>query len=128
MEIPSFFDLEVNLPPSKVPVAEARIELKDHLKELKLAPARDQVMVCTVIERSDAIARNVNLQLLDGGTKSLLAFETRKVFANAPAGHMVTIRRDFQAFDFEPNVNYPHWVKSSALQARWWKEWNGTMK
>ena len=128
MEIPSFFDLEVNLPPSKVPVAEARIELKDHLKELKLAPARDQVMVCTVIERSDAIARNVNLQLLDGGTKSLLAFETRKVFANAPAGHMVTIRRDFQAFDFEPNVNYSHWVKSSALQARWWKEWNGTMK
>ena len=128
MDLPSIFDLEINLPPSKVPVAEARIDLKDRLKELKLAPAKDQVMICTTIERSDAIARSVGLQVLDGGTKSLLAFETRKVFANAPAGHMVTIRRDFQAFDFEPNVNYSNWVKSSALQARWWKEWTGTMK
>ena len=128
MDLPSIFDLEIDLPPSKVPVAEARIDLKDRLKELKLAPAKDQVMICTTIERSDAIARSVGLQVLDGGTKSLLAFETRKVFANAPAGHMVTIRRDFQAFDFEPNVNYSNWVKSSALQARWWKEWNGTMK
>ena len=128
MELPSIFDLEINLPPSKVPVAEARIDVKDRLKELKLAPAKDQVMILTTIERSDAIARSVGLQVLDGGTKSLLAFETRKVFANAPAGHMVTIRRDFQAFDFEPNVNYSNWVKSSALQARWWKEWTGTMK
>ena len=128
MDLPSIFDLEINLPPSKVPVAESRLELKDRLKELKLAPAKDQVMICTTVERSDAIARSVGLQVLDGGTKSLLAFETRKVFAHAPAGHMVTIRRDFQAFDFEPNVNYSHWVKSSALQARWWKEWNGTMK
>ena len=128
MDLPSIFDLEVNLPPSKVPVAEARIELKDRLKELKLAPTKDQVMVCSVVERSDAIARSIGLQLLDGGTKSLLAFETRKVFANAPVGHVITIRRDFQAFDFEPNVNYSHWVKSSALQARWWKEWSGTMK
>ena len=128
MDIPSIFDLEINLPPSKVPVAEARIDLKDRLKELKLAPAKDQVMVCSTIERSDAIARSVGLQLLDGGSKSLLAFETRKVFASAPAGHMITIRKDFPAFDFEPNVNYSHWVKSSALQARWWKEWSGTMK
>ena len=128
MDLPSIFDLEINLPPSKVPVAEARIDLKDRLKELKLAPAKDQVMVCTVVERSDAIARSVGLQMLDGGSKSLLAFETRKVFASAPAGHMITIRKDFQAFDFEPNVNYSHWVKSSALQARWWKEWSGTMK
>ena len=126
MDIPSIFDLEINLPPSKV--AEARIDLKDRLKELKLAPAKDQVMVCSTIERSDAIARSVGLQLLDGGSKSLLAFETRKVFASAPAGHMITIRKDFPAFDFEPNVNYSHWVKSSALQARWWKEWSGTMK
>ena len=128
MDLKSVFDLEISLPPNKVPVAEARIDLKERLKELKLVPARDSVMVCTTIERSDAISRSVGLQLLDGGTKPLLAFETRKIFTSAPPGHMITIRKDFPAFDFEPNVNYSHWVKSSALQAHWWKEWNGQMK
>ena len=52
MDLPSIFDLEINLPPNKVPVAEARIDLKDRLKELKLAPARDSVMVKTTVERS----------------------------------------------------------------------------
>ena len=128
MDLPSIFDLEISLPPNKIPVAEARIDLKERLKELKLAPSKDGVMVCTTIERSDAIARNVSLQLIDGGTKPLLVFETQKIFANAPPGHMISIRKDYLAFTFEPNVNFSNWAKASALQACWWKEWKGQKK
>ena len=125
---PSVFSLGIDLPVNKVPVAESRLDLKERLKELNLAPAKNVVMVTTTIERSDNIARNVGLQIVDGGTKPLLVFEARKVFKDAPQGHYITIRKDFSAFSFEPNVNYSLWSRASSFQARWWKEWHGTMK
>ena len=122
------FSLDVDLPASKVPVVATRLGLKGGLQEMKLAPVKDQVMVVTTVERVDNVAKSVSLQVIDGGTKPLLVFEARKVFKSAPAGHVIVLRKDFTSFGWEPNVNYSGWLKSSAMQARWFKEWKNNLK
>ena len=119
------FSLDVDLPASKVPAVSSRLGLKAGLQEMKLAPVKDQVMVCTTVERVDNM---VSLQVIDGGTKPLLIFEARKVFKSAPAGHVIVLRKDFTSFCWEPNVNYSSWQKSSTMQARWFKEWKSNLK
>ena len=126
--INEIFSLDVDLPASKVPVVATRMGLKAGLQEMKLAPVKDQVMVVTTVERVDNVAKSVSLQVIDGGTKPLLIFEARKVYKAAPAGHMIVLRKDFTSFSWEPNVNYSGWLKSSAMQARWFKEWKNNLK
>ena len=122
------FSLDVDLPANKVPVVATRLGLKGGLQEMKLAPVKDQVMVVTTVERVDNVAKSVSLQVIDGGNKPLLIFEARKVFKAAPAGHMIVLRKDFTSFSWEANVNYSGWLKSSTMQARWFKVWKDNIK
>ena len=122
------FQLDVDLPASKVPVVDSRENLKSRLKELNLGPAKDGFMVVTTIFKADNVANQVSFQVVDGGTKPNVVFDAKKVFKNASEGHSITIRKDFASFTFEPNVNYSGWVKSSELQARFWKSWRGSVK
>ena len=122
------FSLDVDLPATKVPAVSSRLGLKAGLQEMKLAPVKDHVMVCTTVERVDNVANSVSLQVIDGGTKPLLILEARKVYKSAPAGHVIAVRKDFTSFSWEPNINYSPWQKSSTLQARWFKEWKGNLK
>ena len=85
-------------------------------------------MACTTVERVDGVARSVSLQLVQGESKPLLCIDARKVFRRAKPGHYITLRSDFNAFTFEPNVNYSGWLKSDTLETRYWSEWKGTIK
>ena len=122
------FQLDVDLPLSKVPTVDSRDNLKTRLKELNLGPTKDGFMVVTTITKSDNVSHAVSYQVVDGATKPNIVFDARKVFKNAGEGHSITLRKDFSTFTFEPNVNYSRWVKSSDLQARFWKNWNGSIK
>ena len=122
------FQLEVDLPLNKVPIVEARNDLKMRLQERNIGPTKDGFMVVTTITRADNVANTVNFQVVDGASKPNIVFDAHKVFKNAGEGHSITLRKDFSQFTFEPNVNYSSWVKSSDLQARFWKTWKGTIK
>ena len=85
-------------------------------------------MVVTTVTKADNVANTVCYQVVDGASKPNIVFDARKVFKNAGEGHSITLRKDFSQFTFEPNINYSSWTKSSQLQARFWKCWNGTVK
>ena len=122
------FQLDVDLPVNKVPIADSRDNLKTRLKEQNLGPAKDGFMVVTTVTKADDVANTVAFQVVDGAAKPNIVFDAKKVFKGAGEGHSITIRKDFSAFVFEPNVNYSSWVKSSDLQARFWKNWKGSIK
>ena len=119
---------EVDLPASKVPRIATRAGIRDGLAELKIGPPSGVVMVCTTIEKTDNVARSVSYQLVQGNKKQILCVDARKLFRKAKPGHFITLRADFNLFSYEPNVNYSTWVKSDALETRFWSEWKGTVK
>ena len=122
------FQLDVDLPVNKVPLVDARDNLKTRLKEQNLGPAKDGFMVMTTIIKSDNVANQVSYQVVDGAAKPNIVFDAKKVFKNAGEGHSITLRKDFSSFTFEPNMNYSCWVKSNDLQVRFWKNWKGSIK
>ena len=122
------FQLDVDLPVNKVPLADSRDNLKSRLKEQNLGPAKDGFMVVTTVTKADNVANQVSYQVVDGAAKPNIVFDAKKIFKNAGEGHSITLRKDFSAFSFEPNVNYSCWLKSNDLQVRFWRNWRGTIK
>ena len=71
------FQLDVDLPLNKVPIADSRDNLKTRLQEQNLGPTKDGFMVVTTITKSDNVAHAVSYQVVDGATKPNIVFDAR---------------------------------------------------